>query len=96
MAPGNLDYWHEKATVALDIMATGSTSLRERVNDAWISSLVRMNIHKDVPWSLVARFAKIEERFKGGAATVEDGELGAFATEIVWFCVAVIKESASD
>ena len=43
------DYAGEKTQTAVRILASGSGSLADRVNDAWAYSLIRVSIHR-VPW----------------------------------------------
>jgi hypothetical protein len=81
--PDNTDYWLEKCSVAVDILATDLGPLRERLDDAWISSLIRLRIHDEVAEDLRQKFSSIERRFDGGLTGMSDQELRDLASDIL-------------
>jgi len=75
-------YWWEKSFVAVDALASGARPLRERLRDAWDSSLMRMRLHASVCPELSERFNKIEASFSKLEA-LEEAQLKGLASAIV-------------
>jgi hypothetical protein len=79
----NTNYWQEKTYLAVHILATSERSLRDRLEDAWTSSLMRLEYLDHVAPQFQERFRGIKIRFDKGIDQLSGSDQSALAGDIM-------------
>lgn len=93
------DYAQEKLQTAVLILAVGSGTLRERLEDAYLSSLIRLRAEHHFPWpDLRQRFEDLMEEiapggdFRSALAAWPELDLSRIAESVVSLNDRVARE----
>jgi hypothetical protein len=100
---GSAGYTWEKCFTAVSILAGGAGGLRERLSDAWVSSLTRLEMHP-IPWpELREKFERIRDQIlpeisaaPDAVRKMEEHDLRKLAEEIVSLYDGACREYARD
>lgn len=73
----SLSYAYEKLMIAVDVLATSPQTIQNRLGNAFISGLTRINPEEDLPVNLRTDFQQLLDQVTRVAAVGDEGTISA-------------------